>query len=142
MEADFRTILTSHAPLVALVPAAQIHADYYPQNAPAKGMRISKITRQIGTHMGGSDGLSSAIMQVDIRTLASGGKAPLIAIVNVLIGANGTGGLLHPFRGVKGSTRFQVVTLTNDRGVDFDKSDGVTEYLTASLDFDVRSSAA
>lgn len=142
MEDDFRSILTGHAPLTALVPADQIHADYYPQGAPATGIRISKITRQIGAHMSGSDGLSSATMQVDIRTPASGGKVSLLAIVNVLIGANGTGGLLHPFRGVKGTTRFQVVTLANDRGVDFDKSDGVNEYLTASLDFDVRSSAA
>lgn len=142
LETDFRAILTGHAALTALVPAAQILADYYPQNSPKKAIRITKPSRRTGMLMNGSDGLSSAVMQVDIRVLASGGKMPLLAVIDVLIGPDGAGGLLNPFRGVVGGTFFQVISLAEDRGPVHDKSDGVTEYLTASLDFEVRSSAA
>lgn len=135
MESDFRLILTGHAPLTAIVPAARIYRAYYPQAATDPAIRIAKVGGQVGLTMQGSDGLTASTMQVDVRTLASGGAAQIVSIRNALLA------LLHPFRGVKGSTYFHLVSLADDRGEDFEKPSTV-EYLTASLDFNVWSRAA
>lgn len=134
LEADFRSILSNHASLTNLVPAARIYTAYYPQASGDPAIRISKITGATGVHMQGSDGLSSTLMQIDIRGLASLGAVPVLAIRDVLMAK------LHTFRGTVGSTFFQVISLDADRGIDFEKPT-TTEYLTATLDFDVRSSS-
>jgi len=135
MEADFYAILTGHTALTNLVPATKITASNYKQGATGTLIRYSKVSGITGIHMTGSDGLSDSLMQIDIRGLASSGIGPVMAVRDVLVA------VLHPYRGIQGSTDFQVINLTNDRGVQFEKPDTV-EYFTCSLDFNVWSRAA
>jgi hypothetical protein len=138
MESDFFAILTSHAPLTALIPATRITPVQYTQATGNPCLRYTKIDGITGLHMQGSDGLSSTLMQIDVRGLSFGS---VLAVRNVLVGSHGEGGLLHPYRGVKGATQFQLIQLRSDRGVQFEKP-GSVEYYTTSLDFDVWSKAA
>ena len=138
MEADFKAILTGHAPLTALVPAARITPTQYTQATGNPCLRYTKIDGITGLHMQGSDGLSSTLMQIDIRGVT---YASVLAVRNVLVGTHGHGGLLHPYRGIEGATAFQLIQLRSDRGVQFEKP-GSVEYYTTSLDFDVWSKAA
>jgi hypothetical protein len=135
MESDFRTILTTHAPLTAIVPATSIHRAYYPQSSPDPAIRITKVAGDIGLHMQGSDRLTESVMQIDIRTRAAGGAAQLVSIRSILLA------LLHPYRGIVGATNFRLISLSNDRGEAFEKP-ATIEYLTGSLDFDVWSRPA
>lgn len=141
MEIDFVAILTGHAPLAVLVPAARITPSQFVQGTAGPCLRYTKIDGFTGLHMKGSDGLTSSLMQIDVRSLAAAGAVPLLAVRNVLIGEHGTGGLLHPFRGVVGGTDFRLIQLRSDRGVKFEKP-GAEEFYTCSLDFDVWSRAA
>ena len=141
MEVDFVAILAGHAPLTDLVPATRITPSQYVQGSAGPCLRYSKIDGITGLHMRGSDGLTSSLMQIDMRALAAAGVAPLLAVRNVLIGEHGTGGLLHPFRGAVGGTDFRLIQLRSDRGIQFEKP-GAEEFYTCSLDFDVWSKAA
>lgn len=131
MEADFRALLAAHAPLIALV-GTRIHPTSYPQAAQSPAIRYTKISGQIGLHMQGSDGLAVTLMQVDIRATSF---ASLMAVRNVLVA------LLHPYRGIVGSTDFRLISLATDRGARFEKPDAV-EFHTASLDFSIWSRSA
>lgn len=138
MEQDFFALLASYAPLTALVPTTRITPVQYTQATGNPCLRYTKIDGTTGLHMTGSDGLTSSLMQIDIRALTF---ASLMAVRNVLIGAHGVGGLLHPYRGVVGDTDFRLIQLRSDRGVQFEKP-GSVEYYINSLDFDVWSRAA
>lgn len=135
MEADFNAILTGYAPLTTLIPATRITPVQYTQATGNPCLRYTKIDGATGLHMQGSDGLSSTLMQIDVRVPAAGGVAPLLRIRDVLVAR------LHPFRGVVGATEFRLVSLRSDRGVRFEKTD-TEQFYTASLDLDVWSRAA
>jgi hypothetical protein len=135
MEADFVSILTSHVPLTTRIPATRITPTQYVQGNGNPCLRYTKIDGAPGLHMQGSDGLSSSLMQIDVRAAAAGGAGPLIAVRDILVS------LLHPFRGVVGSSEFELIQLRSDRGVRFEKPDAV-EFYTCSLDFDIWSRAA
>lgn len=144
MENDFFGILTGHAALTALVPVARIYPVVYAQAAASPAMRFTKVTGNTGLHMQGSDGLTRSTMQIDIRAKVLDGQAAygkVIAIRNVLIGTHGTGGLLHPYSGIQGTTDFRLIQLQDDRGTVHEKT-GAEEFYSASLDFDVWSKAA
>lgn len=138
MENDFLAILKAHSPLVLLIPTAKMTPVNYSQGVTGTLLRYRKITGGGGLTMAGSDGLSSSLMQIDIRAVTYGA---VIAVRNVLIGPNSGGGLLHPYRGTVGSTVFQIISLSDDRGVQFEKT-GAEEFHTTSLDFNVWSRAA
>jgi hypothetical protein len=138
MENDFFAILAGHPALLALVPVAKITPVKYTQGVTGTLIRYTKITGIPGLHMQGSDGLTESLMQIDVRA-ATYGEA--IAVRNVLVGPNSDGGLLHPFRGLMGSTDFRLIYLANDRGVLHEKT-GAQEFHTTSLDFAIRSRAA
>jgi hypothetical protein len=138
MEQDFYAILTGHALLTALIPATRITPVQYTQATGNPCLRYTKIDGATGLHMQGSDGLSSTLMQIDVRaTDAAGvsGYKKVLQVRDVLMS------LLHPFRGIVGATEFQLIQLRSDRGVQFEKP-GSVEYYTTSLDFDVWSKAA
>jgi hypothetical protein len=139
MESDFRAILAGYAALIALV-GTRIYPSAYAQGATDPCIRYQKITGGTGLHMQGSDGLDDAQVQVDIRGLT---VASVIAVRDVLIGTHGTGGLLHPYRGIVGDTDFRLIRLVDggDRGIRHEKPNDV-DYYTASLDFRIWSRAA
>jgi len=135
MEIDFASILTGHAALTNLVPATRITPSQFVQGTAGPCLRYTKIDGITGLHMRGSDGLTSSLMQIDVRSIAAGGVMPLLAVRDVLVV------LLHPFRGVVGGTDFRLIQLRSDRGIKFEKP-GAEEFYTCSLDFDVWSKAA
>lgn len=137
METDFYALLVGHVALTALVPANRITPSQYTQATGNPCVRYTKIDGITGLHMRGSDGLTSSLMQIDIRGVSA---ASVLAVRNVLIGSHGEGGLLHPYRGIEGGTVFQLIQLRSDRGVQFEKP-GAVEYYTCSLDFDIWSRA-
>lgn len=124
METDFRSILADDATLVGLV-STRIYPSTYPQDVTEPCVRYQKITGAIGLHMQGSDGFSEDLMQVDVRALT---KASADAVRAAIIAA------LHAYAGTEGTTRFQLIALSSDRGVRFE-STGPKTYYTASLDF-------
>jgi hypothetical protein len=128
METDFRALLANHAALSALVGTG-IYPSAYAQGATDPCIRYQKITGSTGLHLRGSDGLSSNLVQVDIRALTA---LSALAVRDVLVA------LLHPYRGVVGGTDFRRISLADggDRGVRHEKPNDV-DYYTASLDFDV-----
>ena len=138
MEDDFYALLTEHAPLIALVPAGKITPSTYTQGATGTVVRYQVIDSATGIHMQGSDGLASTLMQVDVRAAS---VAAVKAVRDVLVGRHGVGGLLHPYRGIIGDTRIQLIQLRSDRGIRFEKT-AAQEFYTASLDFDIWSRAA
>jgi len=138
MEDDFYALLSTHAPLTNLVPADKITPSTYSQGVAGTVIRYQVIDSAPGLHMGGSDGLASSLMQVDIR---AGSVAAAKAVRALLIGKHAVGGLLHPYRGVVGETEFQLINLRSDRGIRHEKP-GSQDFYTASLDFDVWSRAA
>lgn len=152
MEADFKAILAGHAALLEVIginlgtgvngPAAgpSIYPSAYAQGCLDPCIRYQKIAGGPGLHMQGSDGLSNDLVQIDIRGRTA---ASVIAVRDVLLGAHGTGGLLHPYVGIEGSTNFQLIRLAEggDRGIRHEKPNDV-DYYTASLDFRVWSRAA
>lgn len=143
MENDFRAIMADDAALTALV-AARIYPVIYPQSVAGPAVRFTIISSIPGLHMQGSDGLTVSIVQVDIRAKVAPNVvaySQVLNICNVLIGAHGSGGLLHPFRGVVGSTDFRLIRLRDKRGPEHEKT-AAEEFFTASLDFDVWSKAA
>lgn len=135
MEIDFRSILAADPDITALV-STRIYPATYPQGATSPAMRYQKITGGPGTHMQGSDGLSVNLMQVDLRVAdASTAAKDAMTLRDAIVDT------LHTFRGVKGGTDFRVISLRDDRGIQFEKTDTGSFY-TASLDFDVTSRAA
>lgn len=138
LESDFRSILTGHAALTALVPAARIFPANYAQGAASPAIRFNKINGATGLHMRGSDGLTETLMQIDVRSKVRegvGAHGEVTAVRDVLVA------LLHPYRGIKGDTDFRLISLDADRGVDFERT-GADEYYTATLDFRIWSRAA
>ena len=131
LEADFRAILAGHAPLTALV-STRIFPTTYPQTAANPAIRYTKVSGTIGLHMQGSDGLTETLMQIDVRAATF---ASMIGVRNVLVA------LLHPYRGIVGTTDFRLISLANDRGAQFEKPDAI-EYHTTSLDFSIFHRAA
>lgn len=138
MEDDFYALLAGHVQLTSLVPANKITPSVYSQGLTGTVIRYQVIDGVTGLHMRGSDGLTSSLMQIDIR---AGSVAAAKAVRAVLIGSHGTGGLLHPYRGIVGNTQFQVISLRSDRGIRHEKP-GSQDFYTASLDFDIWSRAA
>lgn len=137
METDFRALLAGDVAIIRLV-AGRIYPAAYAQNAADPCVRYQKISGSIGLHMQGSDGLSTDLMQIDVRAAAGSsgeGAAKALAIRDALVA------LLHGYRGLVGSTQFQLIALRDDRGVQFETS-GAKSYYTTSLDFDVYSRAA
>lgn len=139
MEADLYTLLATHGALTALV-GTRIYPSAYEQHADDPCIRYQKITGGPGLYHGGSDGLSSDLVQIDIRARSF---ASAKAVRDVLVGEHGTGGLLHPYRGTVGDTDFRLIYLVEggDRGVRHEKPNDV-DYYTASLDFRIQSRAA
>jgi hypothetical protein len=138
MESDFRAILIGHASLIALVPKGRIYPGNYAQGAASPAIRYAKVSGVTGLHLKGSDGLSETLMQIDVRSAVRPGVAAnveVLAVRDVLVA------LLHPYRGLVGTTDFRLIHLNNDRGVDFEKTDA-TQFYTTSLDFTVFSRVA
>ena len=126
MENDFRALMAGDPAIAALV-VARIYPATYSQSTVNPCIRYRKITGSIGLHMQGTDGLGSALMQVDVRALTA---VSALAVKEAVIAK------LHGFKGVSGSTEFLVIALNDDRGVAFEKTDA-EEFYTASLDFDL-----
>jgi hypothetical protein len=131
MENDFKALLASD-PTIAGIVSARIYPSTYAQNAAGPAMRYQKITGSIGMHMEGSDGLSTDLMQVDVRAELA---ADVFALRNAIVAA------LHGFSGTKGNTTFQLIELRDDRGTSFETT-GAQNFYTRSMDFDVSSRAA
>lgn len=131
MERDFRTALLDDSAIAALVEA-RIYPSAYPQKSTSKAIRFRKVAGDTGLHMQGSDGLSSALVQVDLRAATADEAYELRdAIV----------ARLHGFHAVVGATDFRLIAIASDRGVDFDSSTP-TDWFTASVDFRVQWRAA
>lgn len=131
MEADFRALLATDATLIGLV-STSIYPSTYAQAATSPAVRYFKVTGAPGLHMQGSDGLSSDLMQVDARADTA---SSALAVRDALVAR------LNTFRGIQGATDFQLISLRDDRGVQFDNT-GPQSFYTASLDFDCWSRAA
>ena len=131
MENDFRAILAGSVALIARV-GAQIYPVIYPQGVAGNAVRYSKVTGADALHMQGKDGLEVSVMQVDVRASK---VAEVLAIRDALRD------LLDAYSGIQGGTDFQLISLRDDRGVQFDTT-GAQEFYTTSLDFDVHSRAA
>ena len=141
MEIDFRAILASNAGVLAVVgnnpgpkPATgpSIYPSTYATGCAPPAIRYAKVTGAPGLHMGGTDGLSVDLMQIDVRALTA---ASAFAVKDAVISK------LHAFTGVQGTTDFRLIALRDDRGVQFETT-GQENFYTASLDFDVISRAA
>ncbi|MEO6012738.1 MAG: DUF3168 domain-containing protein [Devosia sp.] len=126
MENDLRTALISDATIAGLV-ADRVYPSAYPQNSTASAIRLRKVVGSTGLTHRGSDGLSSAVVQVDLRTATA---AEAYALRDAIVAR------LHPFTGVVDATDFSLISLSSDRGVDFDTSTP-TPWFTASVDFNV-----
>lgn len=126
MENDFRTALISD-PTIAGMIADRAYPAAYPQKSTASAIRLRKVAGSTGITMRGSDGLSSAVVQVDLRTATA---AEAYALRDAIVAK------LHAFAGVVDATDFRVISLSSDRGVDFDTSTPMP-WFTASLDFNV-----
>lgn len=131
LEVDFRALLATAVSVIAAVDV-RIYPTVYPQNATDPAVRYQKITGSIGLHLRGSDGLSSDLMQIDMRAVTA------LEVFNIRDAIVAT---LHGFTGLQGSTDFRVIALRDDRGVRFEKTDPKA-YYTCSLDFDVWSRLA
>jgi hypothetical protein len=131
METDFKNLLTGDPAILALV-STRIYPSTYAQASSDPAARYQKITGNMGLHMQGSDGLSTDLMQVDVR---SGTAAESLALKSAIVAR------LHGFEGLQGSTNFRLIALRDDRGIKFEKTDSKS-YYTASLDFDVYSKQA
>jgi hypothetical protein len=131
METDFRALLAGDGTLAGLV-SSRITPSTYAQGTSANAVRYQKVTGSTGLHMQGSDGLNSALMQVDVR---AANAIEALAIRDAIVS------LLHGFRGEQGTTAFQLIQLRDDRGVSFEET-GAEKFYTTSLDFDVWSRAA
>jgi hypothetical protein len=129
METDFRAILAGDATISGLVTTAgvtRIYPSAYAQGAASPALRYMRVSGAPGLHMRGSDGLDSALMQVDCRAASA---ASALAVRDALVAK------LHGFSGAQGGSYFQLIALQSDRGVRFDDT-GPTAYYTASLDFE------
>jgi hypothetical protein len=131
MEIDFVALL-EEAPAVSQLVADRLYPSTFDQATADPCIRWQKVTGAPGLHMGGSDGLDEATMQIDLRGLTA---ASVLEVRDAVVR------LLHGWRGNKGDTDFRLIALTSDRGVSFDKTDAEAFYL-ASLDFDVWSRVA
>lgn len=136
MESDFLALLKSDATILGLVTTAgktRIYPSTFAQATANPAIRYMKVTGSTGLHMQGSDGLSDAIVQVDVRS--SVGAVEAWTIRDALVAK------LHGFSGVQGGTDFDRIGLSSDRGVQFDDT-GAVKYYVASIDFNVTSRAA
>ncbi|MDB5540527.1 MAG: hypothetical protein JWQ89_2254 [Devosia sp.] len=126
MEAALRSLLIGHAPLTALVPAARIVWNHLPQDTPNPAIVLYRISGGPGIHMQGSDRLTNATVQIDVRaeTVAS-----MWAVRDALVA------LLHGYRGVQGTVSFRGIFLIGDRQ-DSDKP-GTVLLHRSSTDWDV-----
>jgi hypothetical protein len=127
MEADFRALLVGDAALLVLV-STRIYPSTYAQATVNPAIRYMKVAGATGLDMGGSDGLSEATVQVDVRSTVGASEA--INIRDRLVA------LLHGFQGGEGGSNFRLIQLSTDRGIQYDDT-GTTKYYTASMDFDV-----
>jgi len=130
METDFRALLINDPAIAALV-STRIYPSTYAQGATSPAVRYMRIGGAPGMHLRGSDGLDQALMQVDAR---AGTDASANAVRDAIVAK------LNSFSGVQGATKFQLIELQSDRGVQFDNT-GPTNYYTASMDFAVKASA-
>lgn len=133
MEQDFYTLLSTDASLIALVDD-RIDPSVFSQGTGNPCIRYQKVTGGPGIHHGGSDGLSSDLMQVDVRARTA---ASALAVRDAMVA------LLHPYTGTVGNTDFLLIYLVEggDRGIRHEKPNDV-DYYIASLDFRIQSRAA
>ena len=131
MENDLLALLAADA-AIALLVADRIYPAIYPQGVADPAIRYQKVAGSIGLYMQGSDGLSSDLVQVDIRAKSAQSALDVRAVVIAK---------LHSLSCVQGATDFRLIALRADRGVQFEKTD-TASYFTALLEFDVYSRAA
>lgn len=124
METDFRALLL--AAVTSLV-GTRVYPTNYPQNAASPAVRYQKITGTDELHMRGKDGLNRDIVQVDARGATA---EDMIEIRDAVRAA------LDPYSGTQGSTEFQLISLRDDRGINYE-TNGAQQFFTTSLDLDV-----
>lgn len=125
MESSFRALLTGDAALTALV-GARIYWNAIPQNAADPCVVMYRVAGGPGIHMQGSDGLTNATVQIDVRAT----KVTDMWAVRDAIVVN-----LHGFKGDQGGIRFRGIFLSTER--QSSEKPGETLYHRTSLDFDV-----
>lgn len=131
MESDFRAVLAGDPAIIALV-STRIYPKTYAQATVDPAIRYTRISGGLGMHMQGSDGLGSAIMQVDARSLT---EKEVLSIQDAIVAR------LHAFRGVEGDTDFRLIELDSGPDGAFD-STGTKAYYTTRIDFAVSFRAA
>jgi hypothetical protein len=121
VEAALRALLTSYAPLTALV-GTRIFWSSYPQGVTDPAVRLTKITGAPGYTLDGTDNLTDSIVQIDVRAVTvSDMWAVRDAIIAKLSGHR--------------DSDFGGIFLTSERQRVDDSTDGL--YHTAQLDFEV-----
>jgi len=129
MEEALRALLTSYAPLTALV-AQRIFWNAIPQDAVDPAVVMYRITGGPGYTMAGPDNLQSATVQIDVRaTSVASAWAVSRAIKAKLSG----------FRGVQGGVTFGGIFISGER--QSSEKPGTTLYHRVSTDFDIWASA-
>lgn len=123
MESALRTLLYTHAPLVAKVPADRIVWNHLPQAKQRPAIVLYRVAGAPGLHMRGSDNLLAAVVQIDVQALDVTSMWAIRDIVTRL---------LHGYRG----GIFQGIALRAERQDSDEIADGVIVH-RASLDFDV-----
>jgi hypothetical protein len=127
MESSLRALLTSYAPLTAIVPAARIVWNHLPQATVRPAIVLFKISGAEGVTMAGPDGLAGTTVQIDVQAT---GVTEMWAIRDLLIAR------LH---GHKDAT-FRGIFLQNERQTN-ETLTGGTLIHRASLDFSLWASA-
>lgn len=139
MENAFRALLAGDPTILALVTTSgvtRIFPANYAQGTASPAIRFNRVAGAVGLHMGGSDGLDQATVQVDVRAVDSGNAVrDCMALRDAIVAR------LHGYHGIEGGADFRLIELTSDRGISFDDT-GATKYYTASLEFNVFSRAA
>lgn len=131
METDFKAVLAGDPAIITLV-STRIYPKTYAQATGDPAIRYTRVGGGLGIHMQGSDGLGSAIMQVDARSLT---EKEVLSIQDAIVAR------LHGFRGVEGGTDFRLIALDRGPTGDFDAT-GTKPYYTTSMDFAVSFRAA
>lgn len=132
MEESLRQLLVTHAPLTALV-AQRVYWGTIAQGSANPAVVMFFISGAPGYHMQGSDGLTSARVQIDIRATTLSAAWAAARVIKTL---------LSGYRGTVATTDFRGIFLLSERQY-FDKPANSSEGLhVVSLDFDVWSRAA
>lgn len=130
MQADFRALLVTDAPLAALV-STRVYWNAIPQDAADPAVVMYLIDSAPGYAMGGADGLTSSLVQIDVRAVSA---ASMWAIRDAIVTA------LSGYAGTQGDTDFRGVFQRGER--QSSEKPGTVLYHRSSLDFEVFSRAA